>query len=447
MIGNFPDQSPNALISKAETRFIFGIAIPLRFLSTCANLVIRGLSLAARFIIIVILARALGPSEFGVFTIIMTTEIIAILVLGFEFNAYSRREIVNAGEPIARGEHIRNQITIACLLGFIAPAIAYGAAVAGLYPIRLAALTASIIFFDLISQEGIRILYALQRILMANTVYFVRSSAWVFLIVALYIFRPRLITTALTLEIWSTFSLAAILVFLWSLRGLGWEEILRRPVNWQWIKRGFRVALPFFVCTVCVNILSYLPRYILFYLRGADQTGIFGLYAGITVGVVNLLSTITIPSGVAQATYAFAHHGKNAFTSSIKKLWVHSAVMTVILSAFLMAAFPFVLPFAGANQYPMDWLLLVLLVIANGGQIASIVAQTALYAMHKDRDILIATVAAGITSIGLQFALAFLAGMHGLALAMALSMFLLTALLLYFEQRASLEHTSDIAIR
>ena len=106
-------------------------------LLTGTNLGVRGFSLAARFLIILILARALGPSEFGVFTIIQTTEIIAILVLGFEFNAYSRREIVNAVDPLLRGEHIRNQIFIAILLGLISPAIAFGSAFAGLFPINL----------------------------------------------------------------------------------------------------------------------------------------------------------------------------------------------------------------------------------------------------------------------------------------------------------------------
>jgi O-antigen/teichoic acid export membrane protein len=413
-------------------------------LLTGTNLGLRGFSLAARFLIILILARALGPSEFGVFTIIQTTEIIAILVLGFEFNAYSRREIINAIDPLLRGEHIRNQIFIAILLGLISPAIAFGSAFAGLFPINLAMLTTSIIFFDMISQEGIRILYALQRTLMANIVYFVRSSAWAFLIMALFVYSPRAITISLALEIWAAFSLAAILVFFWSLRKLAWSEIFRRPINWQWISRGFVVALPFFVSTACVNILSYLPRYILFYTRGADETGIFGLYAGIAVGVVNLLSTITIPSGVAQATYAFTHHGKEAFDVSIRRLWIHSAAMTVFLSSILVIGFPFILPFVGTSQYPMDWTLLTLLVIANSGQVASIVAQTALYAMHRDRQILIATLVAGGLSVGLQFGLASWAGMHGLAAAMALSMLILSALLIYFgDKKGTLIHQKE----
>ena len=400
------------------------------------NLIVRSLSLAARFVIILILARALGPAEFGVFTLIMTTEVVAILLLGFEFNSYSRREIVNAIDPLAQCEHIRNQIVIACLLGCLAPFIAFGAASVGLYSMRLAILVTLIIFLDLISQEGIRILYALQRILMANTVYFVRSSAWVFLIAGLYLFKPHAITTTLTLGIWATFSFAAILVFLWSLRHMAWPAVLPMRVNWQWIMRGFRIATPFFVCTACVSILSYLPRFILFYLRGADQTGIFGLYAGIAVGIVNLLSTITIPAGVSQAIYAFRFDGPHAFNSRMKHLWYHSALLTAALSVCLLICFPFILPFVGANRYPMDWWLLILLIASNGAQVASMVAQTALYAMHRDKEILIATVAAAIVSIALQFGLSIMAGVHGLATAMVLSMSLLTAMFVYFERRA-----------
>lgn len=401
-----------------------------------ANVILRGFSLGARFLLILILARALGPSEFGVFTLVQTTEVIAILLLGFEFNAYSRREIVVAPDAVTQTRHIRDQIAIACILGANAIIISYGAAIAHLFPMRLAVIVAALIFLDLVSQEGIRILYALQRVMMANWVYFIRSSVWVFLILGLYLYSPQALTLDLTLNIWAGFSATAILFFLWSMRSHPWGTVLKTKIDWQWIGRGFRVATPFFISTAFLNILSYLPRYMLFYLRGLEQTGLFGLYTGIAVGIANLLATITIPAGVAKAVYSYSHHGETAFARDMRKLWLDSILLSLLLAACLLAVFPFVLPLVGSKNYPMDWPLLVLVIFSNLAQVGSLVAQTSLYARHRDKEILYSTLGAGTLSVGLQYVLTLVAGMHGLAIAMALSMSILTLLFVYFEHRA-----------
>jgi O-antigen/teichoic acid export membrane protein len=401
------------------------------------NIALRGLSLGAQFLLLLIMARALGPATFGTFTLIQATRIIAVLLLGFEFSAYSRREIVVAQNAVAQTRHIRDQIVIAGALGLNAVFIAYGASLAHTFPADLIPIVAVLILLDLISQEGIRILYALQRVLMANFIYFVRSSAWVVIIALIYLLSPRNLTLNLTLDIWAAFSSAAILIFLWSLRAHPWKAVLQTSIDWQWIGRGFRVAAPFFISTAFLNILSYLPRYMLFYMRGLEETGLFGLYTGIAVGIVNLVSTITIPEGVAKAVYSFNRHGETAFSHEMKRLWSTAIALSMFLAACLLVAFPFILPVVGSKNYPMDWLLLILVILSNIAQVASMVAQTSLYARHRDREILISTLSAGTLSVAVQYVLTLIAGMHGLAIAMALSTVMLTLLFLYFERKAS----------
>lgn len=416
-------------------------------LDNAANVVLRTISLGARFLLILILARALGPSEFGLFTLVQTTEIISILFLGFEFNAFSRREIVVAPDAITQARHIRDQFAIACILGANALLISFAATFVNLIPHRLTLIVAALIFVDLISQEGIRILYALQRITTANWAYFIRSSVWVLIIGVLFLYSPHALTLDLTLKTWVAFSATATLFIFWSLRSYPWGTVLRLPIDWRWIARGFRVAAPFFVSTAFINILTYLPRYMLFYLRGLEQTGLFGFYTGIAVGIVNLISTITIPEGVAKAVFSFNRHGETAFKTEMLRLWRNAILLSLILAAGLMAVFPFILPLVGSKNYPMDWLLLTLVVLSNVAQVASMVAQTSLYARHRDKEILISTLGAGTLSLALQYVFTLMAGMHGLAFAMALSTCLLTALFLYFERKAAKDGTAIATTR
>jgi len=401
-----------------------------------ANVMLRSSSLGAQFLILIILARALGPAEFGVFTLIQTTRIIAILLLGFEFNAYSRREIVVAPDAVTQTRHIRDQLGISGIMGLNAIVISFGAALANLFPVHLAVIVAILIYVELIWQEGIRILYALQLTRMANWICFIRSSVCVFLILGLYLYSPHTLTLELTLEIWAAFSASATMFFFWSLRAHPWGSVLRTKMDWVWIWRGFRIATPFFISTAFLNILSYMPRYMLFYLRGLEQTGIFGFYTGIAAGIVNLLSTITIPEGMAKAIYSYSLHGEAAFARDMHRLWRVAFLLSLLLAVGLLLVFPFILPLVGSQDYPMDWALLVLVILANVAQVGSLVAQTSLYARHRDKEILFSTLGASTLSAGLQYALTLILGMHGLAIAMALSMVVLTLLFTFFDHKA-----------
>jgi O-antigen/teichoic acid export membrane protein len=179
-----------------------------------------------------------------------------------------------------------------------------------------------------------------------------------------------------------------------------------------------------------------MPRYMLFYLRGLEQTGIFGFYTGIAAGIVNLLSTITIPEGMAKAIYSYSLHGEAAFTRDMHRLWRDAFLLSLLLAVGLLLVFPFILPLVGSQDYPMDWALLVLVILANVAQVGSLVAQTSLYARHRDKEILFSTLGAGTLSAGLQYALTLIWGMHGLAIAMALSMVVLTLLFTFFDHKA-----------
>ncbi len=241
-------------------------------------------------------------------------------------------------------------MTIAAILGLGAPIIAIGANVAGIYPFSITPLVAAIIYVELIAQEGIRVLNALQRVIAGNIVWFVRSSAWVFIIGAMLLWFPRSVTLQNVLLIWIAFALAAIFVLVWSLRRMRWREARKYPVDWRWIFRGFKVASPFYVSTLFLNILNYLPRYILFYFRGAYETGIFGLYTGIAVGIVNLINTSTVPAGIAHAVQSLAHQGERAFAREMRKLWLQCGWLTTLLSVCLLAVFPFILPLVEENN-------------------------------------------------------------------------------------------------
>lgn len=399
-----------------------------------ANVGLRGISLAAQFFLLLLLAHGLSPAAFGTFTLIQTIVIFSILLLGYEFSAFSRREIVLAQTPLLRAVHVRDQLLLAAVLGLGALPIAFGAAFAHLFPLELVPAVAGLIWLGLLTQEGVRILYALERVAMANVVGFARSAAWFVVPLALVIWAPDTVRLPLMLDAWLVACVIALAILVWSLNGLAFRQALRSPIEWKWFAQGFRVASPFLVSTLFTSALGYLPRFVLFYARGDAEVGLFGLYSAVTTSIVSLLSTITIPAGMTRAVHKFANDGEAAFRQEMRDFWIGSMAFVAVISVAVIIVFPIIRPFIGKSAYPMDWALLLLLVLANAAQVATLVGQTSLYAQHKDRSIVRSTICVGIISVPLQYELALHYGARGVALAIALSMALLSLIFWYVDR-------------
>ena len=58
------------------------------------SLVLRAVTLASKFLLIVALAKYLEPSELGIFGLIGVTVALTIYIAGFEFYAYNTRELL-----------------------------------------------------------------------------------------------------------------------------------------------------------------------------------------------------------------------------------------------------------------------------------------------------------------------------------------------------------------
>src|ERR1700759_3999044 len=75
---------------------------------------LRGLTLASRFLLSVLLARTLSPDAMGDYGLITATLAFALLGLGLEFYSYTHREIVPASAQ-RRAQIIADQFALAAV--------------------------------------------------------------------------------------------------------------------------------------------------------------------------------------------------------------------------------------------------------------------------------------------------------------------------------------------
>ena len=62
------------------------------------NLLFRVLTIAAKFVLSILIVKRLSVADYGTFGIFQTTVTLAIYVLGFDFYTYNTRQILKANE-------------------------------------------------------------------------------------------------------------------------------------------------------------------------------------------------------------------------------------------------------------------------------------------------------------------------------------------------------------
>ena len=84
-------------------------------LNKLANIGLRGITLASKFALLLVLAKYLEPSDVGLYGLIVVTVAYSMYPLGFEFYTYSTREVIKAENAI-KGRYLKSQMTLHALL-------------------------------------------------------------------------------------------------------------------------------------------------------------------------------------------------------------------------------------------------------------------------------------------------------------------------------------------
>ena len=148
------------------------------------NLILRGLTIVAKFLLSILIVKNLGIYEMGVFGIFQTTATILIYVLGFDFYTFNTREILKENAK-RLNYYITNQIAFHGLVYLIVLPMAGFLFLFGVVDLEYAIFFYGILIAEHISQELYRVLIVLKKSVIASIVLFVRSGFW---IVVLYLF-------------------------------------------------------------------------------------------------------------------------------------------------------------------------------------------------------------------------------------------------------------------
>lgn len=351
-----------------------------------ANVLLRGLTLACRLLLVLLLARYLLPADLGRFGLLAAAVSYALYLVGLDFYTYSTREA--AGRPLAEwGGALKAQglLVLLLYLGFL-PLLAFAVA-RGWLPAPLAGWFLALLVLEHLNQEAGRLLVIAGAPLAGSVAYFLRAGIWVPLVAVLMAVDPSLRRLEVVLLAWGIGGGLALVVAVVLLRRLGvsgWGA----GVDWTWLRRGLAVALPLLVGTLALRAMLTLDRYWLAALSSLEVVGAYVMFAGIAQTVVLFLDAAVFSFAYPGLIRAYRAGDAADFRRGLRRLLWHTVLLT---GGFAVAALLLVHPLLDVLDNPFyagqlalfHWAVLYSTLYALG-----MVPHFALYAQGHDRPLL-----------------------------------------------------------
>lgn len=349
------------------------------------NVMLRGTTLACKFLLLFMLASYLEAAELGVYGLLVVSIDFAIFVIGLDFYMYSMRELIKrrVGDW---GDIFKVQIYLSlCMFFFIMPVFVL-VFVSELLPWRIINWFFPLLIVEYFAQELNRVLVSISKQFIASVVLFVRSGVWVVAVALVMFYEPSARHLNLVLSLWFFGSLSACIIavsVVGKLQVGGWSK----SVDYSWVKAGLLVAFPFLLSTLALRGIFTVDRYWMEYLLGLEALGAYVLFIGMANVVISFLD-----AGVFVFIYPILikAHGENShkeFRSAMRGLVIQSLIFGVILSCGLYLSLDVILGFVDKPVFIKYAWMFPWVMLANFIYCLGMIPQFGLYAQGLDRDI------------------------------------------------------------
>jgi O-antigen/teichoic acid export membrane protein len=398
-------------------------------LTASMNVAIRGLTLASKFLFLIMIARLYGPAEVGLYGVMVSAIAFTVFGLGLEYHYFTIRLLASKGGE-DRARVLRDQAVLYVLVSAVVlPPFAFllYAGVLSFLPLWAIGWFLVLTLIELFSHEAGIALVAIQRPLQANFVVFVRTGLWTFPVIALAFAVPS--TRALTSVFLAWFVAAVVSLGLaaFFLRDLGFRKAIFAPIDWKLMGKGLRTAAPFVVISGASIGLLFLDRFVINAYRGLEQVGIYTFFANITMALHTLVNTGVTLIRMPRLVSAFQRGDRAGFRGELLTMVKITVGGTIGLAALLgLAIFP-VLHFVGKAPYVQNVDVFFILLAAACLRCVADLPVAALYAKEQDYRMLgvfLASFAVSLVGNVLLVPVASIRGAAGAAILGALSVLL-----------------------
>jgi len=350
------------------------------------NILLRAISIVARFVFVLTLAKYLSIEDYGMYGLIAAIIIYSVVFLGFEFYHFSQRELIESGserydETLNKQYHFHfisyvlflPLLSLLFLLDFL--------------PIEILCFFYLIVIGEQISQELGRTLIILNYQTYSSLVMLIRTSIWVLILVPCLIYSEDFRSIEMVLIFWAVFCYLSIFygVFsLYKLQGIRfafWKEKL----DFTWINRGVFVSFFYLTSTMCIRGFFTLDRYFISVLGDMAMLGVYTFYISLTMTVVNFMNPAVFSFVYPKMLRSIASKDIESFFRNYKELTINTIAASIILFTCVYFITPYIIVFIDKPILTENYNIFGMLILMGFIYNCSMIPHYFLYSIKKDK--------------------------------------------------------------
>lgn len=396
------------------------------------SIILRGGGVSGKFLLVFLFTKKISLEFQGEFTLISSSVALLIILMGLDFYVYTNRIIVK--QPNKLVFVFKNSLVFYLVSYLFLLPILYLMTGIELIDKNMILILFFLTISDHLSQELFRIFIAIEKVVLANIIFFLRTGAWSWP-VAIYIFFNSNSKFDLldVLLVWLIFSIISVIFGVLSIPDI--KNFNNEKINKKWLFKGLKAGLFLFLGTVFLKIMEYSDRYFISYFLGNKDLGIYSFYFQFS----NLLSIILFTLFIS---YAYPKILKNVYSKDVielektKKKLVSNIIFTSVLFFFFAVfALPYLLQVVGKDDLTSNLGVMYVLILSTFVFNLSFFSHFVLIADEKDKLIVKSSLVACLINLTLNFILLPVAGIYGAAISLLLSSVFMFLLKKYYEKR------------
>lgn len=388
------------------------------------NLLIRGATLASRFVLVIFIAKLLSAEELGAYSLFAASITYALFFVGMDFYTFSSREILSVEKSLWFGI-VKNQIVFYLLFYIIAFPLIYSLFYFGFLPKQFIFWFYLILVAEHLAQESMRLLVVLDKAFLANIALFIRSGVWVYAAVIIMFLDNGFRDVTTILALWLVGSSISILLVIPELNRLHKISVDICKINYYWMFKGIKIAIPLLVGTLALRSIYLVDRYSLSYFANLSVVGIYSFYSSFASALLAFVDAVVvmqiypkIVSAVKNKDFTGLDFYKRKFVRSV-------AILSLVLAIILPAGVYLLLLWMNKPEYLEYLPLLALLMISSVVYSFALLPHYELYAYNEDKKIILSSVLAAFVGVIVMPFGAYYFGVYGVACGQVLAVIFL----------------------
>lgn len=356
--------------------------------SRIINLFMRSSGLALKLVLMLYIGKYLSLSDIGTYGLVSAVVAIGIPLFGFRIDYIALRELVDL-DAVQLVIKIRDQIVVYGITYFIFSLISF---ILSLYLCWFSDVKIMLIAITLAVLESLATitsgnLVPLKRPILANTLFFIRSAAWIPPLVLIGFFHIPFRNVQTVFLFWFLGIIGSITINAWKWSFLPWNKTLNIPINWNLLFYNIKLCLPIWIGSICLVAAAFIERIIGEIILGREVVGVISFYSSFVVALSGLLSSGIFSFLYPEMISAKLKNDNILFRNLTKKMAHQALIGSSITCVFLGVTVPQLSFFMQKKElYDFRYILWAML-IGAGIRFSTEYIYYILYAENRDKEI------------------------------------------------------------